>query len=187
MNKPLIHLVVAFLILVGVAAAYAFWYLHITALRGEVAVLAAEATAAEANAGEIAAARQTLSTLAVDEEFFGSYFVSTSTLVSYLESVEATGRSLGTEADIVSVTPGGKGDPRIVVAFKAVGSFAAVMRTVGAIEYGPYDAHITSITIDTNAGSEGAWAATGSISVGTGPGAVAAQPEQKPAADDSHI
>lgn len=188
MNKPLIHLVIALVLLVGAVGAYVFWYMHVTALRGEVAALTAQATTAEVGATEISAARAQLSTLAADEAFFSSYFVSTSTLVSYLEHVEATGRSLGSDVEIVSVTPGGKNDTRISVSFKAVGSFAAVMRTIGAIEYGAYDAYVTSITIDTNAASEGDWSATGAISVGMGPSAPKApEPEQKPVADDTLI
>jgi len=166
MSKPLLHLVIALVLLAATAAAYVFWYLHVSGTRAEVTTLKAEAGAIEVEAAGISSARAALSKLAAAEAFFGSYFVSTTSVVSFLEDLEATGEELGSTIEVVSVTP--DSGARLSVALRASGSFAAAMRTIGAVEYGPYDLVVTDLTVDTNASSEGAWTATGAISVGTG-------------------
>lgn len=166
-KKTLIHLVLSLFLLVVVAVGYAFWYAHVVSLRTEVATLRAETESLTAAALQISAARSALSELTEDEAFFGSYFVSTSTVVSYLEALENAGDEFGAFVEVVSVTPEGK--TRLAVAWKAEGSFAQVMRTAGVIEHGPYDAVVKSLTIDTNASAEGVWTVTGVISVGMRP------------------
>lgn len=174
MKKPLIHLVIALVLLAAAVTAYVFWYARVTALEQETAELATKAAQAERAAADIASARAALSKLVADEAFFGSYFVSTSTVVSYLENLEHTGDELGSLVEVVSVTPAGS--ERLSISFRAAGSFAAVMRTLGAIEFGPYDASMANLTLDTNAGSEGKWMATGVVSVGMSPAAVVVPP-----------
>ncbi len=181
MKKPLIHLVIAFVVLAVAATGYVFWYARVTALEQETAELATKAAQAERAAADIASARSALSKLVADEAFFGSYFVSTSTVVSYLENLETNGDQLGSLVEVVSVTP--VGSARLSISFRATGSFASVMRTLGAIEFGPYDASMMNLTLDTNAGSEGKWMATGVVSVGMNPAATAAPaPTSAPAA-----
>ena len=179
MKKSLIHLVIALVVLAAAVTAYVFWYARVTALELEAAALATNAAQAERAAGDIASARSALSKLVADEAFFGSYFVSTSTVVSYLENLENTGDELGSLVEVVSVTPAGS--TRLSISFRAAGSFAAVMRTLGTIEFGPYDASMMNLTLDTNAGSEGKWMAMGVISVGMNPAAVAPAPTPAPA------
>jgi len=174
MKKPLIHLVIALLVLAVAGTVYVFWYERVTALEREVAELATQAEQADRAAADIASARSALSKLVADEAFFGSYFVSTSTVVSYLENLETTGDELGSLVEVVSVTPAGSA--RLSISFRATGSFAAVMRTLGAIEFGPYDASMMNLTLDTNASTEGEWTATGVVSVGMNPAAVVAPP-----------
>lgn len=181
MNKPLIHLAVALIALIAVGVGYAFWYGVVRDTREAVAALTIDAETKEAAAGQISEARSTLSSLAADEAFFGSYFVSTTTVVSFLESIEATGESLGARVEVASVTPGSP--TRLSVAVRITGSFSAVMRTVGAIEHAPYDITVANLTVDTNAASEGAWTATATFSVGTGP-ATDAPASAPPLADD---
>lgn len=178
MNRtPLIHLGLASLLLIAAIVAYAFWYTKVSGMRAEVAALTAEAEAATIAAGEISSARSALAKLAEDEAYFGSYFVSTSTVVSYLEDIEGAGDAFGSSLEVVSVTPEGKA--RLAVSFRATGSFSAVMRTIGAMEYGAHDAIIGNLNVETNASSEGAWVASGVISVGMMPAGSA--PEAAPA------
>lgn len=185
-KKPFIALATALVLLVLVIVAYVFWYQHVVSLRSEVAALRAEAESVTASALQISAARSALSKLAEDEAFFGSYFVSTSTVVSYLEHIESTGDSLGSLVEVVSVNPEGK--TRLAISFRATGPFAGVMRTLGAIEYGAYDVTIKNLNLDTNASSEGTWTATGVISLGMGPTeAEKPKEEAKPAEDDPLI
>ncbi|MBP9817084.1 MAG: hypothetical protein KBD05_03595 [Candidatus Pacebacteria bacterium] len=174
MKKPLIHLVIALVLLAAAGTAYVFWYARVTALELEVAELATRAEQADKAAADIVSARSALSKLVADEAYFGSYFVSTSTVVSYLENLESTGDELGSVVEVVSVTPAGS--TRLSISFRATGSFASVMRTLGAIEFGPYDASMMNLTLDTNASSEGKWMAAGVVSVGMNPVGVVAPP-----------
>lgn len=173
MKKPLVHLVLALLLLALALAAYAFWYGRVAALEREAADLAVQAAQADRAAADIAGARSALAKLAEDEAFFGSYFVSTTTVVSYLEDLEATGDALGSVVEVVAVTPAAS---RLSISFKAAGPFAAVMRTLGAIEFGPYDATMANLTLEKTADE---WSASGVVSVGMNP---AAAPPQAPAA-----
>lgn len=179
----LIHFGFSLLMLVVVGVCYFFWYGMVTDMRTEVAEIAANAEAATVAAGDIAAARSALSKLAEDEQFFGSYFVSTTTVVAYLEKLEDTGSDLGALVEVVSVNP--EGTNRLAVSFRAEGAFSSVMRTLGAIEFGPYDAVMRNMTIETTLASEGRWIATGVVSVGMNSGEARkpAAPAPAPAED----
>jgi len=184
-KKTLIHLAASVLLLVAAVVAYVFWYSHVVSLRTEVATLRAETESLTASALQISAARSALSELTEDEAFFGSYFVSTSTVVSYLESLESAGDEFGAFVEVVSVTPEGK--TRLAVSWKAEGTFAQVMRTAGVVEHGPYDVVVKSLTIDTNESAEGVWTVTGVMSVGMGPEEGSAEESRTipgPASDD---
>ncbi|MEK9160724.1 MAG: hypothetical protein AAB440_01660 [Patescibacteria group bacterium] len=181
----LIHLGLSILFLTAVAVAYVFWYTRVVSLRTEVTTLRTETETLSASALQISAARSALAKLTADETFFGSYFVSTSTVVSYLEAVENAGDEFGAFVEVVSVTPEGK--TRLAVSWRAEGSFAQVMRTAGVIEHGPYDAIMKSLTIDTNASAKGVWTATGVVSVGMRPDEGAKEQPSTPAAPSDSV
>jgi hypothetical protein len=87
--------------------------------------------------------------------------------------LQSTGTYLKSNVQVVSVsaTPG---TPTGVLdlSLKIDGTFDSVARTLGAIEYGPYDITITSLTFDTNPSSvtattEPQWSAAATYTVGT--------------------
>lgn len=164
MNRALIPAVLALLLLIAVSAGYIIGYRMLAAARAEARALTEEVEAREAQVAQVAAAKSALFTLSADEAFFQSYFVSTSTIVSYLEEVESTGDELGTEVDIVSVTP--QGGDRLALSVRISGSFRAAMRTLGALEFGPHDTRASNVTLSA---VDGAWTLTAVFSVGTRP------------------
>ncbi|MBY0110939.1 hypothetical protein K2Y00_02980 [Patescibacteria group bacterium] len=184
-KTTLIHLGLSILLLIGVGVAYVFWYTSVVSLRTEVATLRTETETLSASALQISAARSALAKLTEDETYFGSYFVSTSTVVSYLEALESAGDEFGAFVEVVSVTPEGK--TRLAVSWKAEGSFVQVMRTAGVIEHGPYDAVMKSLTIDTNVSAEGVWTVSGVVSVGMRPDEGTKEQSGAPAAPSDNV
>jgi hypothetical protein len=62
------------------------------------------------------------------------------------------------------------------MSLRIVGSFDAVMRTLGAIEYQAYDTTLANVTLDTPTGEN--WTASASFLVGTPPTATSTAPKQ---------
>ena len=75
-------------------------------------------------------------------------------VVDFLESIQATGRPFGVKVDVASVSNEKvSAHARIALSLAARGSFQGVMRTLGAIEYGPYDGVITNLSLTTDSPS----------------------------------
>lgn len=171
-HVTLIHLLVAALLLVGVLGAYAFWYASVGRLSVEAALLSEAIRTKSQDSARVAAARVALESLSEDEEAMRAYLVREQDIVPFLGALEDTGASLGATVEVVSVAADTKEErERLVLSLKILGSFDAVQRTLGAIEYGPYDSAVQSVTFDTvpkEAGSAG-WTAVASFTLGTQP------------------
>lgn len=168
-RNPLFH--VGFAALAVVAAGGGYWYAN--HLLGAASTRTTELQASIAQKRlQIGANEDALRTLLSAEEersAIRGYFVSSDTTVPFLEELEATGRSLGSVVSVVSVAEVTTPRPLLSVALRVEGSFASVMRTVGAIEYGPRDIQVTALTMDTDVGAEEGgdmWRATLTLSVG---------------------
>ena len=100
----------------------------------------------------------------------------------FLETLQSGGRSLGTKIEVLSVSDAPiAGHPRIALSITITGTFDAVMRTLGSIEYGPYDGVLTNLTLDTSGSDiKGAstWTAASVFSLGVRP--VATSTKAKP-------
>ena len=168
MNRPLTQLIVwivAFIIALG---AYAYWYYMLTVATGQVTALAAQVnqrSADETTAGEAVDELKQLSASAGDIQ---NYFVVPDNIVAFLESQQSLGTSLGAQVSVVSVTATQNPRPHLDLALTVSGSYAAVMRTVGAIEFSPYDITVNSLNLSTtNTGPTQGWSAAMALSVGT--------------------
>lgn len=147
-------------------AGYVLWYEQVTALDAEAAGLVTEIAAKDAERTRSASARSAEADLAAQEAFVASHLVATGDIVAFLEGLEATGRAYGATLRVASVT-GGENSPegRISLSLSIAGSFDAVMRTVGAIESGPYAGMVQDLSLDTPDGET--WSATGIFIIGT--------------------
>ncbi len=162
----LIQLSLALALLVGSCVAYGFWYAGVRAMSARSEALNIELGERTADSARVIAAKEALQNLAADEATVRQYLIRPGDVVAFLEELEGTGSALGATVEVVSVSAEqGTGRGTIALSTKITGSFDAVLRTLGAIEYGPYDSRITGLTFDTV--SPGAWTAAASFTIGT--------------------
>lgn len=169
MKNPLIHLIAAAIILVVTIVAYGLWYVAVDTANAQARTLAGEIRTKGQDAERIAEAKAALTALAVNESSVAQHFVSANDVVPFLSSLESTGKALGAKVDVVSVGADTSGKDKfghINLALHINGSFNAVVRTLGAFEYAPYDITLTNLTLDTTGAPD--WSAAVSLSVGTG-------------------
>ncbi|HWH16114.1 MAG TPA: hypothetical protein VNU25_00810 [Candidatus Paceibacterota bacterium] len=170
-HAALIQLSLAIVLFVGVLGAYSAWYVTVGQASATSAALAKEIETKTQESARVASAREALETLAADEASIQAYLIRQEDIVSFLERLEGSGTSLGSSVEVVSVGAETGGErPHIRLSVKITGSFDAVMRTLGAIEYGPYDSAVTSVTLDTlptESGPSGRWTASATLTLGT--------------------
>jgi hypothetical protein len=176
-RTALTHFISALVFLFVTLTLYGFWYSHISAMSQDFQTLTKKIDQQTAAAADASVARAELDALAPQEAAVQQYFLSTTGIVSFIEQLSATGKYLGSKVTVVSVasTPATATTPNGVLSLSVTitGSFDSVMRTLGAIEYGPYETTITNLTLSTSGdNSSGAtgpqmWNASAIFSIGT--------------------
>lgn len=170
-RTSLIQLVAALVVFAAVLGVYGFWYSLVGKASVEAASLSEEIRTKSQDSARVAAAKAALESLAEDEAAMRAYLVREKDIVPFLGTLEDTGASLGSGVEVVSVSAESKGErSQLQLSLKITGSFDAVLRTLGAIEYGPYDSAIQSVTFDTvpAEGTAGAtWTAAATFTLGT--------------------
>lgn len=166
--RAYIPLGIAILIFIGSLALYGIGYSLLSKESERSSKLATQAAQKSTELERVARAHVALSTLQGDETNLDQYAITKSGVVPFLESLQATGRPLGATVNVISVADqkDGKHD-RIALSLSITGTFDAVMRTLGTIEYGPYDGVITRVSFDS--AGKGQWTATLTYSVGLRP------------------
>ena len=170
MNKNLIPLVTALVILAGTLVLYVGWLYSVSQVSASIRTTEEEIVKATQESLQGTRTREALLALSANVELIRGYFVEKESLVSFLEALGKTGTALGSTLEIMSVSDSkdAQGNPRIVVALKIQGSFDAVLRTVGALEQGPYDSKVESMHVECRqletAGEP--WTASVTLSVG---------------------
>jgi hypothetical protein len=139
MKRVYIHLSVAALLLVVALVGYGLWYAQI---RAESVTLAALEAEVRVKGGADASVPKTQ--FEEDEALVDRYFVSKELIPSFINDLEARGRAQGATITVTSVAQQGTG---FAVALTAKGSFDAVARTVGVIEYAPYHLTLSSMSV----------------------------------------
>ena len=170
-RTSLIQLVTALVVFAVSLGVYSFWYSLVGKASVEAAGLSEEIRTKSQDSARVAAAKVALESLAEDEAAMHAYLVREQDIVPFLGTLEDTGVSLGSSVEVVSVAADSQGErSRIQLSLKITGTFDAVLRTLGAIEYGPYDSAIQSVTFDT-VPVEGAvaapWTAAATFTLGT--------------------
>src|SRR3989344_896925 len=142
-------LMFALVLTAAALSAYFYWYAALSKASATVADLASRIAEKSEDASRIAAAKSILAALSSEEAAIRGYFVSTEDVVPFLEELEATGKAFGADVSVASVSADSAADrSHILVAVKVGGTFDAVLRAVGAIEYGPHDIIITNLSLD---------------------------------------
>lgn len=122
----------------------------------------------------VASATRALPLLLESEEKISGYIVKTSDIVPFLEQLEKQGKAQGALVEVLSVQPEKSATTRrITLSLNISGSFDSVVRTLGAIEYGPYDVFVTTTTLSgggSEAGKPPVWTAGAVFSLGTDAG-----------------
>ncbi|MDO8408363.1 MAG: hypothetical protein Q7S95_04010 [bacterium] len=116
----------------------------------------------------IAAARSALGELAGNEKAVKNYFVPQAGVVSFINDLQDRGSALGTTVDIASVAAASDPlRPALKLTISVRGTFDAVMRTLGSIEYAPYDLSIKKLSLSLD--TKSMWVASADLSVGSPP------------------
>lgn len=172
--KPIyIQLGGSIFLLVVVVGAFSMWYSLVQTQSARAVELAQQVKDKSQATTRVAQAREQLTRLAPEEAAINQYFVSPGDIVPFLEQYSLVGKYLGSQVDVVSVSAS-PGSPygTLSLALKVSGPFESVMRTIGLIEYGPYDITTTSLSLDSAAGEgvnahKTVWTASLMLKIGT--------------------
>ncbi len=164
------HLTLSFVFLVLVAAGY--WYAYFSVSRESIK--AAEISVSIASLTQTAerteAVNQALVELGGSEEVVENHFVSDDNIVGFLEEMQKLATSLEAGMDVLSVAAGkDAARPTLTVSLRIQGSFSAVMRTLGALEYAPYALTVSSLNMSENADEKMPWSAGVTLTIGSKP------------------
>ena len=166
MKSPALQ--VFFIVGIAILAAGGFHSLYKTISERSLAVvqLQNKITVESENAKRIAAARTALVEIATEEERVQHYFVPETEIVSFTKTLESRGEALTAVVTARSVSVD-QSLPRHVLVFElsVEGTFEAVMRTLGSMEYSPYALSVENFSIQQENGAN--WRATMKASVGS--------------------
>ncbi|HVW82786.1 MAG TPA: hypothetical protein VHC68_02470 [Candidatus Paceibacterota bacterium] len=165
MRSARIQFLLALSLLALSLAGYFFWYRAVAAASQQAQALAASVGSAAAANEKARQSKDAQSLLAADQAAVGRYFLADADVVPFLEALQALGAQTGADVSVVSVGADPAKSAALAVALHITGSFAAVVRTAGAIEYAPYDLAETSLAVVSD--GKGAWHADLALSVGT--------------------
>lgn len=168
MKSPLARLIFALVACGTTLVGYGVWYVTIAGKSTAVANLENQITRTIETSSRIASVRATLDKITGDEAIVQGYFVPETGVVAFINDLEARGHLVGSTVSVLSVTTGGTPvQPTLVLTLTANGTFDAVMRTIGTIEYAPYALSISELSLRQN--SKNSWGADLKLSVGSLP------------------
>lgn len=168
MKTPLSHLGIVSVLCISTLGGYAFMYQMISdksVALSEIENQIQEKDVAEAS---ITIARSSLSRLEDEEVLVQGYFVPETNVVSLINDLEALGRSEGAVVGVVSVSKKTVGThPAFGLNLSISGTFDAVMRTIGAIEFGPRETTVSTLSVAHD--DKNTWHANMEVLVGATP------------------
>jgi hypothetical protein len=170
MKSPSLHLIVWLSIAVATVIGYGFWYHTVTSKSTAVAELQNQINVKAQTSVRVAAARAALAEISGDEALVQSYFVPETGVVSFIDDLESRAHAQTAAMKVLSVSTGGVAKQATSVLLLTVsidGTFDAVMRTIGAVEYAPYDLSVSRLSITKDA--KNAWHANIELIIGSVP------------------
>jgi hypothetical protein len=148
MKRHLFHLAAALMVALATLVGYGFWYATIADESAVVANLQNQIIAKTETMSRIVSVRAKLAKIAEDKTTVQSYFVLETDVVAFIDGLEEQGKAQRTAVNVLSVSAGSEDtQPIFVLSLAIKGTFDAVMRTVGAIEYAPYDLSISELSL----------------------------------------
>lgn len=168
MKSILSHTVLAACACIVAILCYGFWYTAVGEKSVAVADLESQILTKTETTNRIASARASLAQIAGDEASIQSYFVPETGVVAFIDALQAKGKALGATVDVLSVSATDSSvtaTPSLTFSLSIDGTFDAVMRTVGAIEYAPYDLTLSGLSITQV--TKGNWHAGMNLRVGS--------------------
>jgi hypothetical protein len=150
MNKNSISLLIALATLALMLALYVAWFYGVSQVSASIRATEEKIVLARQESLQNIKTKEALLALSSNADMIRGFFVEKESLVSFLEALSKTGTLLGSTLEVVSVSDSkdANGNPRIVVALKIQGSFDVVLRTVGALEQGPYDSKVENLHLE---------------------------------------
>lgn len=166
MRSPTTNAGIGVIICVIAVSGYFVWYSDIKAKSSAVAGLQSQIDAKSASATRTASARSALSQIVGDEAAVQSYFVSEAAVVAFINDLEARGLLQKAVVTVLSVSKDDTSTPpTLALSLSVKGTFDAVVRTVGTIEYAPYDTILSSLSLQQD--DKKVWNVEMKLSVGS--------------------
>lgn len=148
MKISIAKIILTGLLFFGVLGAYFMWFGIVQKKSAAVASLEEQIAAKASTVSYMAQARASLAEVASDEATLQNYFVPETEVVSFINELEALGHAQNATVNVLSVAKGGTGSQTgFTLSLTVNGSFDGVMRTLGAIEYAPYDLSVSTLTL----------------------------------------
>lgn len=149
MKSSLTHVIGAIVMCGITLAGYGIWYATIAAKSAAVAAIQTQVDTKTATVNRIAATRATLAGIAGDEAAVQGYFVPETRVVAFIDALEAQGKASGAAVSVLSVSASAaSAQPSLAFSIVIKGTFNAVMRAVGSIEYAPYAVSVSALSIE---------------------------------------
>lgn len=157
---------------VALSIGYGILYANVEAESVVVANTEKQIVANTETENRIASTRASLAEIANDEASIQSYFIPETGVVSFIDALQTQARELNATTSILSVSMSGTGiRTTLKTALSIKGTFDSVMRTIGAIEYMPYDLSISVLSLDQD--TKNVWHADLNLAVGSMPAGIA--------------
>jgi CHASE3 domain sensor protein len=165
MKSSYLHLAASLVISILALVGYGFAHSALSSKSAQVAELQAKIDENITATNRMASARAFFSDVSDDENMVRGYFVPETGVVDFIDSLEELGRALDTSVNVQSVsTEVVQKQQSLSLTLSIRGTFDAVMRTLGAIEFAPYDISLKSLTV--NQDEKNVWQADLKMSVG---------------------
>ncbi|MFA5744755.1 MAG: hypothetical protein WC887_00880 [Candidatus Paceibacterota bacterium] len=166
MKFRILNLGIQMIVVVGVLFGYGFWYVGVAAKSVAVAELQNQIATKTETASRISIARAVIAGMIEDKAAVQGYFIPETGIVAFINELELQGQNQNTTVNVLSVSSDTLGTQPILLFSLAIkGSFDAVMRTVGTIEYMPYDLSISEFSLTQD--EKNSWNANLSVRVGS--------------------
>ncbi|MCI0597642.1 hypothetical protein L0Y34_01025 [Candidatus Parcubacteria bacterium] len=157
MKSPaFIHCILSLMLALICVGAYLAWFFEINRAASRVTALEVDIAQKHDEQTQLIRGQDVFAALEADETSLASHFVPTNNIVAFLEDVESTGDAFGAAVSVLSVTETNTKE-QLSLALSFSGTFSAVMKTLGALEYGRYGSATDSLTLDTT--GDGSWTA----------------------------
>lgn len=170
MKSPLTQLILATLLCGAALVGYGIWYSLIQAKSAHVGALEQQIESNADAVTRVAAARASLAEISSDEASIQSYFISDNDVATFSDALEANYHAPGATVKVLSVSKNGSGSTATLTFMVSVdGTFDTVMRTIGIIEYAPYAASLSNISVALGDKSKGGWHADVTLIVSSVP------------------